>query len=117
MVTQNLAETLKSIEAQLNQAIMETGAQLAQAPQNPKVQPLQGSAFVTSVKSVLCANNWSAFFHDWVAQYEFVNTLLRARRFSDLKKLLSGNVVDGNRLAPEVILRVKHIVGELADCR
>jgi hypothetical protein len=67
------------------------------------------------------SSNLSPFFHDWKLQYETVASLLRAQTFGALAALLetgkhrdsSGHAHNTQTFAPEVILALRQVIGEL----
>ena len=66
-------------------------------------------------------SNWSPFFQDWKSQYEAAAELLRKQNFATLAALLetgkhrdsSGNSHNTQTFAPEVILALRQVIGEL----
>jgi hypothetical protein len=120
-VAQNtLAEHLVEIEAKLAAVLAETGRRLENAPDNPRIKRLSDSprAFVVSSKELFRTDNWTAFAHDWKAQYRLLQSLIRDRRFAAVRSLLQGESIKAPqqgtvRLAPEVIAHALPILGAL----
>lgn len=115
MSEKNLADAIKAAQDLLDQAIAEAGEKVEAGQDNPAIKRNEGGkSFVISSSAMFGSDNWSAFFHDWKAQYRFVKELLEAKRFTDLQKMLDGKTVDQRKLAPQVIEHVKTITGKLA---
>ena len=120
-VAQNtLADQLAEIEVKLAAALAETERMLEIAPDNPRIKRLSSSprAFVVSSAELFRANNWTAFAHDWKAQYQLLQSLIRARRFAAVRSLLQGESIKTPklgtvRLVPEVIAHALPILGAL----
>lgn len=129
-LTARLADALRLVD----EAIAEASEQLANGPDNPRVQRFSGSVSAFTVKlsdlttrarmpgergtGPVHRTSWSVFDHDWLAQYRYARELLESRRFAALRDLLAGggyrDASHGWRaFAPEVIEHIKAVTGDL----
>jgi len=134
--SRNLTERLADALRLVDEAITKASEQLAAGPDSPRVQRLSGSVSAFAVRlsdlttrarmpgergtGPVQRTSWSAFDHDWLAQYRHARELLEARRFAALRQLLAGggyrDTSHGWRtFAPEVIGHIKAITGDLQD--
>lgn len=132
----NLTERLANALRLVDEAITKASVQLAEGPDNPRVQRFSGSASAFTVKlsdlttrarmpgergtGSVHRSSWSVFDHDWLAQYRYARELLEARRFAALRELLAGGGYRDSShgwraFAPEVIEHIKAITGDLQD--
>jgi hypothetical protein len=130
----NLSERLADALRLVDEAIASASQQLANGPDNPRIQRLSGSVSAFTVKlsdlttrarmpgergtGSVNRSSWSVFDHDWLAQYRYARELLEARRFAALRELLAGGGYRDSShgwraFAPEVIEHVKAITGDL----
>lgn len=134
-----LAQLLADHQAQLQTRVEELSAAVKALPDNPAIKrPGAGqvNAFVVSSSDLFGAptkahkeafpddkrppsSNWSPFFHDWKLQYDAVADLLRAQNFGTLATLLETGTLrarnghNAEKFAPEVILALRKVIGEL----
>ena len=98
----------------------QTEKRLENAPDNPRIKRLSDNprAFVVSSSELFRTNNWTAFAHDWKAQYKLLQSLIHERRFAAVRALLQGESIKAPplgtvRLAPEVVAHALPILGAL----
>jgi hypothetical protein len=115
MTEPNLSTRVIEAMRLIDEAIANSAQQLDQAPDNPAIKRVPGPTrgFVMSSSAMFASDNWTAFFHDWKAQYEFAKELLEKRRFSVLRKLLDGKSFEDRTFAPAVIEKITVITGDL----
>lgn len=126
----SFADRLRAARALIDEAVADAVKSVKEGPVNPLIKRVKtdgpevrkaSGAFIVSASTLFAANNWSVFFHDWEAQYSHVADLLDKGRFSSVRKILA----DGKYLetfgrsatvfAPEVVARLKTILGDLAS--
>lgn len=108
-----LAERLANAKQLIKQAAEDAATLVKAGPDNPNIKRLSGRSFVMSQRHL--GSNWTPGHHDWKFQYEVIADMLDKQQFSALNEVLrtgrekkSGSL----RFAPEVLDRVREIIGE-----
>jgi hypothetical protein len=116
-LSDRLQEALRLIRA----AVVEAAADVRQGPQNPKIGTSSQSprAFVLDSREIFRTGVWTPEYHDWGWQYQRAAEMLEKQQFSKIKDLLrQGHLYSGHArisFAPEVVARLRSIVGDLPD--
>lgn len=110
---QIIQDGIKEI-ARINKAIQK---EITDLPDNPNIKRVSTNCFVMSSKNL--GDNWSAFYHDFHAQYnkiaEVINNSGAENIVSNIHNIIESEAVYYNhkywRLNPQVVNNLKKIMG------